>query len=118
MDKITEALDKQIEEDLNEIAQMTVDSEIREKATSNFRQLYQLRLEEQRLQQQREQAEWGRKIQLGLDVVGMVLPSGITLFSLMKVLQFEKTGEIITSDAGRKVLGWIRPEKIIRKFVK
>lgn len=108
MDNITEALNKQIKEDFDDIARTAVDSEQRERSTANLVQLYRLRLEEQKLQQEREQQVWANRIKTAIDIAGLIVPNGIALYSVMKVMRFETEGVLKTSTS-RRVIGWIRP---------
>lgn len=115
MGNIAKKLDEQIETDLEELSQMTLGSETREKMQDQFVELYNLRLNEQRQEREHEAQVWGRKLKLALDALGLMVPNGIALYSVIKVMKFEETGFVKTF-SGRRVLGWIKPIKLLKLF--
>jgi len=115
MDNIAKKLDEQIEKDLDELAKKKLGGDERKDMQEQIAELYSLRLEEKELEHDRDAQVWGRKTKMVLDGLGLVIPNGIALYSILKVMKFEETGFVKTFSA-RRILGWVKPTKFLKMF--
>lgn len=129
MDNISKTLDSQIETDLQVLSKTTLGDDKREEMIDQIDDLYRLRLQEKELDISKEKLELeqikfmqekinqddSRSFKKILDVAGLAIPNAIVLYSVVKGFKFEATG-VFSSGTARRVLGWIRPEKILRAF--
>lgn len=113
MDDIIENLNDRIREGLIEITYCEPDSEDRRKAISNVVDLYRLRLEEKKIDLDKEDKLYARKFKLGLQTAGLVVPNAIVLISVLMGYNFEKTG-VLKSRTMQKALGWVKPTNLVR----
>ena len=115
MDDVAETLDEQIGNDLAELADTKLGSDERDRMTKQLNELYRLRLEEKKIESDKETRNWARKLKLGLEAAGLVIPNAIYLATFLMGLNFEKTG-VIKSSTVRKVLNHARPAKLTKLF--
>lgn len=115
MDNIAKKLDEQIEKDLDELAKKKLGGDERKDVQEQIAELYSLRLEEKKLEHDRDAQVWGRKTKMILDGLGLAIPNGIALYSILKVMKFEETGFVKTFSA-RRILGWVKPTKFLKMF--
>lgn len=115
MDNITEKLNELVDEDLDELKKMTLGSETRKEMQRQFVELYELRLEERKAEEERKVQSIDQKAKFIFDALGLVIPNGIALYSVIKVMKFEETGFVKTF-SGRRILGWIKPLNLIKKL--
>lgn len=115
MDDITETLDDRIRTGLEEISKNKIGSEQCERAINQVVDLYRLRLEEQKIESEREDKKYARKFKLGLQTAGIIVPNAIALGTVLMGFNFEKTG-VLKSRTMQKVLGWVKPGNLIRLF--
>ena len=115
MDDITETLDDRIRTVLEEISKNKIGSEQCERAINQVVDLYRLRLEEQKIESEREDKNYARKFKLGLQTAGLIVPNAIALGTVLMGFNFEKTG-VLKSRTMQKVLGWVKPGNLVRLF--
>lgn len=113
MDSIAEKLDKMVDEDLTELSQMTLGSETRKEMQKQFIEMYELRLEDKKAEQERKVQSIDQKIKIIFNALGLAIPNGIALYSVIKVMEFEEKG-FVKSFSGRRVLGWIKPLNLLK----
>lgn len=115
MDEIKVSLDKQISEDLEVIAKQKPGDESRKEAINQLVDLHRMRIEEQKLEQERAAREEDRKIQTKLDIAGLAVPNTILLGSLVAGFFIETNG-VISGKTFERILRFIKPEKLMKFF--
>lgn len=115
MDDVQKALDKELMERFKEVNTYAPEYPERKAMTEDLVKLYQLRIEEKKVDQQIESTRFARKFKLGLETASVVIPSATVIYSVVKGFEFEKTGSIVSSTM-RRVLGYVKPDKIARIF--
>lgn len=115
MDDIREKLDKEIEARLDKLS--TMDNKVeREEEISQIVDLYKLRLDDKKLDNEKDVQTFGRKFKLALETAGLVVPNGILIFSIAKGFLFEKEGVFVRSDTLRRLLGSVKPSRFVKMF--
>ena len=74
MDNIAEKLDKMVDEDLTELSQMTLGSETRKEMQKQFIEMYELRLEDKKAEQERKVQSIDQKIKIIFNAFGACNP--------------------------------------------
>lgn len=115
MDNIQKTLDDQIEADLQSLSKTKLGGDDRKAATDQVARLYQLRLDEKKLEHEHEVQTFGRAIKLVLEGAGIIVPNGVALYSVWKSMKIEAEG-VIKTDTARRALSWIRPVKFMKLF--
>lgn len=113
MDDVQKALDKELMDRFKEVNSYAPEYPQRKTMTDDLVKLYQLRIEEKKVDQDIESARFARKFKLGLETASIVIPSATVIYSVVKGFKFEETGSIV-SNTMRRVLGYIKPDKIIK----
>lgn len=113
MDDVQKALDKELMDRFEEVNSYAPEYPQRKTMTDDLVKLYQLRIEEKKVDQDIESARFARKFKLGLETASIVIPSATVIYSVVKGFKFEETGSIV-SNTMRRVLGYIKPDKIIK----
>lgn len=115
MDDIAKSLDEQIQNDLQKIATQELGGEKRKAQQSQLAEMYRLRLEEKKVEHEHEAQKLDRGLKAIFETLGIVIPNGIALYSVLAVMKFEETGFVKTFSA-RRILGWVKPGKILKMF--
>lgn len=115
MDDIAKNLEEQLQRDLDEISKQELGSDERKVKQTQMADLYRLKIEEEKLEHEKEQQLWDRKFKMIFEGLGIAIPNGIALYSVLKVMKFEETG-FVKSFSARRILGWVKPGKILKMF--
>lgn len=115
MDEIERALDERIMKDLKALNEKDFKPEERKEAIEQLSKIYRLRLDEKQIDNENESRNWGRKLKMGLEVAGIAIPNGVVVWSIIKTFQEDAKG-IIPSQTTRRVIGWIKPQKLLKIF--
>lgn len=114
MDDVRETLDRRIQESLENLNDRTrLSGSDRSEMVKEVATLYNLRLEEMKLEQKKDAESFARKYKLGLETASIVIPSATVLYSVIKGFQFEKEGTIVSSTM-RRVLNYVKPDRIVK----
>ena len=115
MDDIREKLDDEIRAQL-ELLSKTKDKGERTEITANLSNLYKMRLDDKKLDNENDNQAYGRKAKLRLDIAGLIIPNSILLGSVVAGYIFEHGGVFVRSDTMKRILGSIKPSRFIRMF--
>lgn len=115
MDDITETLNDRIRKGLEEVEKTKIGTEERKCAVNNVVDLYRLRLEEEKIDSERDDKLYARKYKLGLQTASVAVPNAIALGTVLLGFHFEKTG-VLKSRTMQKVLGWVKPSNLVKLF--